>query len=38
MENQRPPFLMESFLFPTNEKLSEGVVTLLEIWNLVVFS
>ena len=26
-ENQRSPFLMESFLYPTNEKLFEGMVT-----------
>ena len=25
-ENQRPPFLMESFLYPTNEKFSEEMV------------
>ena len=25
-ENQRPPFLMESFLYPINEKFPEGMV------------
>ena len=35
-ENQRPPFLMESFLYPINEKFPEGMVMWPEVWNLVI--
>ena len=35
-ENQHSPFLTRSFSCPTSEKLSEGMVTELEVWNLVV--